>query len=225
MKGVQLSFIIYSTRLSMFGSILAYVLLGNNITAEKVFVLTSFYSILRQTMTVFFPQGIGQVSKDIVKKGRQITIALLQVAETLVSINRLNKFMQYEETETVKSLKSDKENGIKGQTVLPKSLPNLGKLWRDTKRHVIMLRFIFIGIYVTNATAKWSETSAENTLSNISVSVGPGTLLAVIGPVGSGKSSLLHLILRELPLISGELEVNGEISYASQEPWLFAGMW
>lgn len=68
MKGVQLSFIIYSTRLSMFGSILAYVLLGNNITAEKVFVLTSFYSILRQTMTVFFPQGIGQVSKDIVKK-------------------------------------------------------------------------------------------------------------------------------------------------------------
>lgn len=148
----------------------------------------------------------------------------MQVAETLVSINRLNKFMQYEETETVKSLKSDKENGIKGQTALPKSLPNLGKLWCDTKRHVIMLRFIIIGIYVTNATAKWSETLAENTLSNISVSVGPGTLLAVIGPVGSGKSSLLHLILRELPLISGELEVNGEISYASQEPWLFAGM-
>lgn len=89
----------------------------------------------------------------------------------------------------------------------------------------MMLRLVFIGIYVTNATAKWSETSAENTLFNISVSVGPGTLLAVIGPVGSGKSSLLHLILRELPLISGELEVNGKISYASQEPWLFAGMW
>lgn len=51
----------------------------------------------------------------------------------------------------------------------------------------------------------------------------PGQLLAVIGPVGGGKSSLLHTILQELPLIEGTLEVKGEISYASQEPWLFAG--
>ncbi|KAJ8926773.1 hypothetical protein NQ314_020823 [Rhamnusium bicolor] len=55
MRGIILSFIMYSTRLSIFGSILAYVLLGNDITAEKVFVLTCFYNILRQTMTVFFP--------------------------------------------------------------------------------------------------------------------------------------------------------------------------
>lgn len=133
MKGVQLSFIIYSTRLSIFGSILAYLLLGNNITAEKVFVLTSFYSILRQTMTVFFPQGIGQVSRDIVKGCRQITSFLFQVAETLVSVKRLDKFMQYEETETVKALKNEKENGIKDKSALPKTLPELGKIWFDTK--------------------------------------------------------------------------------------------
>lgn len=31
------------------------------------------------------------------------------------------------------------------------------------------------------------------------------------------------MILQELPLIEGTLRVTGEISYASQEPWLFAG--
>lgn len=37
------------------------------------------------------------------------------------------------------------------------------------------------------------------------------------------QSSLLQLILRELPLFEGKLLVRGKISYASQEPWLFGG--
>lgn len=48
----------FVTRVSLFASILAYVLLGNYITASKVFVITSYYNVLRQTMTVFFPQGV-----------------------------------------------------------------------------------------------------------------------------------------------------------------------
>lgn len=37
------------------------------------------------------------------------------------------------------------------------------------------------------------------------------------------QTSLLQAILGELPLQAGELHVSGVTSYASQEPWLFAG--
>lgn len=47
-------------------------------------------------------------------------------------------------------------------------------------------------------------------------------LLSVIGPVGSGKSSLLNLLLKELPFNAGKTQISGTISYSSQEPWLFS---
>ncbi|CAG2105923.1 unnamed protein product, partial [Medioppia subpectinata] len=59
------------------------------------------------------------------------------------------------------------------------------------------------------------------TLQSISAHLKPGDLLAVIGPVGAGKSSLLMTILNELPLLSGSIETVGSISYACQESWSF----
>ncbi|XP_023212077.1 multidrug resistance-associated protein 4-like [Centruroides sculpturatus] len=49
----------------------------------------------------------------------------------------------------------------------------------------------------------------------------PRELLIVIGPVGSGKTSLLMSLLKEIPITSGEVSVKGKIAYASQEAWVF----
>ena len=48
-------------------------------------------------------------------------------------------------------------------------------------------------------------------------------LVAITGPVGSGKSSVLQAIMGELEAVEGEIFCSGRIAYVSQIPWLFSG--
>lgn len=50
------------------------------------------------------------------------------------------------------------------------------------------------GIIITNATAKWTNSQAENSLENINLTVKPGRLVAIIGPVGAGKVRIHNII-------------------------------
>jgi ATP-binding cassette subfamily C (CFTR/MRP) protein 4 len=78
-------------------------------------------------------------------------------------------------------------------------------------------------VVLTSVKAKWNQKMVEYTLNDVNLDVKPGSLVAVIGEVGAGKSSLIQAILGELPIESGNIDVKGDISYASQEPWLFSG--
>ncbi|CAG5865642.1 unnamed protein product [Menidia menidia] len=69
----------------------------------------------------------------------------------------------------------------------------------------------------------WDRNLEAPTLQNVCFTVRPEQLLAVIGPVGAGKSSLLSAILGELSQESGVVKVKGELTYTSQQPWIFAG--
>ncbi|XP_032258645.1 multidrug resistance-associated protein 4 isoform X3 [Phoca vitulina] len=78
-------------------------------------------------------------------------------------------------------------------------------------------------VHVQDFTAFWDKASETPTLQGLSFTVRPGELLAVIGPVGAGKSSLLSAVLGELPRSQGLVSVHGRIAYVSQQPWVFSG--
>ncbi|XP_063224304.1 ATP-binding cassette sub-family C member 4-like [Bacillus rossius redtenbacheri] len=201
LRAVMTSFEGFTTRLTLFITILCYILMGNSVTAEKVFVVSSYFTILRMSMTRNFPQAISTT------------------AETIVSIKRIQKFLLYEELETPRrsNLQQSKYGSVSPneKPLALTSPPGEEEKEEDGKIERI-------GIEMSGATAKWTAESHENTLSDINLRVSTGQLLAVIGPVGSGKTSLLLTLLRELPLTGGSIAVKGRISYASQEPWLFA---
>ncbi|CAH0557997.1 unnamed protein product [Brassicogethes aeneus] len=75
-------------------------------------------------------------------------------------------------------------------------------------------------LLVSNVDAEWVE--GNTVLENISFTVPKGSLCAIIGPVGSGKTTILQLFLGELIPKTGKISIGGEISYSSQEAWLFS---
>lgn len=79
------------------------------------------------------------------------------------------------------------------------------------------------GVNLTDLTCKWHPNQEIPTLDKISFQIEEGKLLAIVGPIGSGKSSLLSAILGELPAVGGKVEVYGTIAYVPQTPWLFPG--
>ncbi|XP_043747926.1 ATP-binding cassette sub-family C member 4-like isoform X7 [Cervus elaphus] len=78
-------------------------------------------------------------------------------------------------------------------------------------------------VEVNYFTASWDKESGIPTLQDLFFTARPGELLAVVGPVGAGKSSLLRAVLGELPPSQGQVSVHGRIAYVSQQPWVFSG--
>jgi ATP-binding cassette subfamily B protein len=73
-------------------------------------------------------------------------------------------------------------------------------------------------------------------LSKITLTVEPGTVLGIVGPPGSGKTTLVNLIPRRYDVSQGSIRIDGndiralqidnlrsQIAFMPQEPFMFAG--
>nr|XP_045608210.1 multidrug resistance-associated protein 1-like isoform X2 [Procambarus clarkii] len=77
-------------------------------------------------------------------------------------------------------------------------------------------------IVIENGTFAWGhgEEDSKPVLKGINMSVPEGSLVAVVGSVGAGKSSLCSAVLGEMEKKSGKVNVKGHIAYVSQQPWI-----
>uniref|UniRef100_A0A673CN08 ATP-binding cassette, sub-family C (CFTR/MRP), member 3 n=1 Tax=Sphaeramia orbicularis TaxID=375764 RepID=A0A673CN08_9TELE len=55
---------------------------------------------------------------------------------------------------------------------------------------------------------------------SINVMVPQGSLLAVVGHVGCGKSSLISALLGEMEKLEGEVSIRGSVAYVPQQAWI-----
>ena len=72
-----------------------------------------------------------------------------------------------------------------------------------------------------NASFAWNSERLRPTVENVSFSARAPHLVAVVGALGSGKSSLVCGITKQIQQVGGHVEMHGRTAYCSQQPWLF----
>ncbi|XP_071797864.1 multidrug resistance-associated protein 1-like [Asterias amurensis] len=74
-------------------------------------------------------------------------------------------------------------------------------------------------ITMENGDFSWSKGESP-ILRNINLEVKDGLLVAIVGQVGAGKSSLLSAMLGEMEKLKGSVAVQGTVAYIPQQAWI-----
>uniref|UniRef100_A0A8C8K4U7 ABC-type glutathione-S-conjugate transporter n=1 Tax=Oncorhynchus tshawytscha TaxID=74940 RepID=A0A8C8K4U7_ONCTS len=120
----------------------------------------------------------------------QLPFAMSTTMQAIVSLKRLGKYLCSEE------LKDD----------------NVAKAPLSTGKNTYWC-------HVYNGMFSWTK-EGPPCLKRINVRVPQGSLVAVVGHVGSGKSSLLSAMLGETEKRSGSVSIKGSVAYVPQQAWI-----
>ncbi|XP_037921935.1 multidrug resistance-associated protein 1 isoform X7 [Hermetia illucens] len=71
---------------------------------------------------------------------------------------------------------------------------------------------------IENGTFSWGDD--EICLRDINIKIGKNQLVALVGTVGSGKSSVVSAFLGEMDKISGRVNTHGRMAYVPQQAWI-----
>ncbi|KYN05541.1 Multidrug resistance-associated protein 4 [Cyphomyrmex costatus] len=207
-RATYLAIIVFTERLTLYFALITFVLMGNDLTADVTYEMSTYFNMLQLTAALYFPH------------------ALIMLGESMVSLNRLEDFLLMDEVNMgcsekttqlqCKSPKSNEENNAENQ--IDRYISRNGSIGLSEPQG---LSDLAVHVKLQRVSANWISGQLPPTLCNISLTIKPGQLCAMVGAVGSGKSSVLHLLLKELNPGAGN--PNLRISYASQEPWLFGG--
>ncbi|XP_021060825.1 canalicular multispecific organic anion transporter 1 [Mus pahari] len=77
-------------------------------------------------------------------------------------------------------------------------------------------------VQFSEASFTWDR-DLEATIQDVNLDIKPGQLVAVVGTVGSGKSSLISAMLGEMENVHGHITIKGSIAYVPQQAWIQNG--
>ncbi|KAG1843857.1 P-loop containing nucleoside triphosphate hydrolase protein [Suillus tomentosus] len=187
-----------------------YTLTAHNFNVAVIFSSFSLFQLFRQPMT-FMPRALSAIpdASNAIQRLAHVFHAELISEDTLVTDKDqepalLTKDATFEwESHAKDSGEAFSSKGAHG------SGPQRGK---DR------------GVKEDMAKEKEKPAPGKDTpifqVKNVTMTIPQGQLVAVVGPVGSGKSSLLQGLLGEMRKVSGHVSFGGRVGYCPQTAWI-----
>lgn len=159
--------------------------------------LSCFITYLSVTVFVYFMKipfvpsylvfAMGYYSRLCTTVGFYLSRAITMCMSALVSLGRFQEFLLFTE------FKSDTSSTCQSLTL---------------NEPIVKVSHMY---------ASWSKDFEDGfCLNNLTFTAEQNQLVAIVGPTGAGKSSLLLALMREMETIKGHMEMRGSVFYVAQ---------
>jgi ABC-type multidrug transport system fused ATPase/permease subunit len=204
-----------------------YIKLGFELTAAKAFTTIALFNAM-QLPFIFMPMGIAQFSQSQVSCERMMKFFTADELTPYVH-DGTDGYEPDGGEETVIEMKDADaywmefdDMQLENQTSIEVQAGNEKKLRTDPPEYVMGNHKM--NDTLLNRPIEWRGDPPLNrslhTLMGMDVRIKKGQLVAVVGSVGSGKSSFLSALLGEMSLRSGDVYMKGSVAYCNQQPWV-----
>ncbi|KAF8656809.1 hypothetical protein AX16_002359 [Volvariella volvacea WC 439] len=187
-------------------SVLAFVtysLTGHSLDPANIFTSLTLFNLLRLPL-MFLPVSLSSIADAANASGRLHGVfeaELLDKEGTITIDEKIGPAIRVENASfTWDAPPPDKEDGKKnGHGIGKRSLPKANE---------------------KQPTGKQKADEEPFRVKHIDITVQRGQLVAIVGPVGSGKTSLLQGIIGEMRRTAGGVIVGGRVGYCAQSAWI-----
>ena len=187
------SFIISYPVLTTLTAVSSLVLTGQRLTPQNVFTTIALFGVLNSTATNLFIKTSVFLSYSI------------------SSMEKISRFLLESE---VDALVNDENCPVEVSVSMPQGS---GVSEENRKKET----FPRVTLHEISTCLVKDDQSFQ--LRNISFKLSGDQFIGITGPVGSGKSCILHSIISDLGIDQGTIETEGKLVIVPQVPWVFSG--
>ena len=197
--------LVYSSQvMATFISLITLSATGKQLDTYTTFVTLALIGTIRATVASNISQGMNTL------------------ADFIAALNRIQGALEMQNEVTHKYLHeafAKSETNRKGYSLIQHAKTQSYEHYSNTGNYQPQDNAVLL----QNVICSWAGSWDKLTLKSLSLSVHQGDLIFIVGPVGCGKTSLLHAILQEIPLLTGKITRQGRITWAGQKPWILSG--
>ena len=181
--------------LPIFTSLIVIIIYQKNndksLTLAQIFFIINIYNEIIIPLTLFF-------------------LALSSLFEARISLKRIDDILKYPNMDENNLINSNNTELVNGTLIVENGVFSYDELkWKKYNFEIN-----------NNAKTEVPKFEIKNVLTNINFKAKKGEFIAIIGSVGSGKSSLLKSFLGTLFINKGKIKKNGNYGYVPQNPFL-----